>query len=47
MQRGDGALAFASWNGNVEIAEKLIELGLDVNEAHFVRNLLMMISRSV
>ena len=23
----------ASWNGNVRLAEKLIRLGLDVNEA--------------
>ena len=26
----------ASCNGNLKIAEKLIQLGLDVNEAHFV-----------
>ena len=26
----------ASWSGNVELAEKLIRLGLDVNEAQRV-----------
>ncbi|XP_065835760.1 putative ankyrin repeat protein RF_0381 [Oscarella lobularis] len=32
-RRGDGALALASWNGNVELVSKLIQLGLDVNES--------------
>ncbi|XP_065838890.1 serine/threonine-protein phosphatase 6 regulatory ankyrin repeat subunit B-like isoform X2 [Oscarella lobularis] len=32
-KRGDGALAIASSKGNVKLAEKLIRLGLDVNEA--------------
>ena len=36
MQRGDGSLVMASWNGSLRIAKKLIRLGLDVNEAHFV-----------
>ena len=26
----------ASWNGDVELAEKLIQLGLDVNESQSV-----------
>ena len=26
----------ASWRGNVKLAEKLVQLGLDVNEAHQV-----------
>ncbi|XP_065838491.1 ankyrin repeat domain-containing protein 50-like isoform X2 [Oscarella lobularis] len=30
---GTGALGMASWKGHVEIAEKLVQLGFDVNEA--------------
>ena len=32
MQEGDGALATAISRGNLELAEKLLQLGLDVNE---------------
>ena len=32
----------ASWNGNLRIAKKLVQLGLDVNEAHFVRTYLFL-----
>ena len=36
LKKGDGALAIASSRGNLELAEKLLQLGLDVNEPHSV-----------
>ena len=44
MQQGDGALAIASWNGNLKIAKKLLQLGLDVNEPHSVRGQVIFVS---
>ena len=33
---GNGALAIASWTGQLEIAKRLVELGLEVNGRHEV-----------